>query len=153
MLDFSFHWWSWPHWELFLMHSRHSFLILIVLISAPLLTVTQLGINTWKFECQREKFITESKLLYTNTNIAKLTLEGSQIRIGNLISSPTSVLVALSKYSSQKRKISSSGWRRSFVRLNLLMREMLSMVDFKYQGGGGGFNLNMHSQAWQRHSN
>ena len=74
-----------------------------------------------------------------------ITLVGSQMRIGNFISSPVSSLVALSKYSSQNSKISSSGCNLSFVRLNLFIREMFPIVDFKYQFGG--FSLNIHSHA------
>ena len=77
-----------------------------------------------------------------------ITLVGSQMRIGNFISSPVSSLVALSKYSSQNSKISSSGCNLSFVRLNLFIREMFPIVDFKYQFGG--FSLNIHSHAWSQ---
>ena len=77
-----------------------------------------------------------------------ITLVGSQMRMGNFISSPVWSIVALTKYSNQKSNISSSGCRLSFVRLNFFIREMLPMVDFRYQTGG--FSLNIHSHAWQQ---
>ena len=73
------------------------------------------------------------------------TLFGSQIRMGNFISSLIVSLVALSKYSIQKLKISSSGSGRSFGFLKFRISWMLPNVVTNFQIGV--FSLNIYSQA------
>ena len=53
--------------------------------------------------------------------------------------------VAMDKYSNQKSNSCCSGLS-SGVFLNIWIKDMFLMVDFRYHSGG--FKVNMHSAAW-----